>query len=153
MCSLEKRFSYVGLLQTESQDEPYPLPRYGCTFPVFRRMSVRTDSIMTTRTGELTARRTVNIPYCCACFSEEAVQILTTFQTVLAPLGLQASAGKQRVLISRPQPNRFIPGQDSACEKSTQACPALAPLRSDKVRKDSHTRLVCPIPATRGPSP
>jgi len=81
------------------------------------------------------------------------VQILTTFQTVLAPLGLQASAGKQRVLISRPQPNRFIPGQDSACEKSTRVCPALALSRSDKVRKDSHTRLVCPIPATRGLSP
>jgi len=95
----------------------------------------------------------VNIPYCCRCFSEEVVQILTTFQTVLAPLGLQASAGKQRVLISRPQPNRFIPGQDSACEKSTRVCPALALSRSDKVRKDSHTRLVCPIPATRGLSP
>lgn len=108
---------------------------------------------MSTRAGKLTARQTVNIPYCCRCFSEEVVQILTTFQTVLAPLGLQASAGKQRVLISRPQPNRLIPGQDSACKKSTQVCPALALSRSDKVRKDSYTRLVCPIPATRGLSP
>lgn len=108
---------------------------------------------MTTKTGELSAHQTVNIPYFCGCFSEELIQILTTFQRVLAPLGLQASAGKQRVLISRPQPNRFIPGQDSACEKSTQACPALAPPRSDKVRKDSHTRLLCPIPASRELSP
>jgi len=38
-------------------------------------------------------------------------------------LGLQASAGKQRVLISWPQPNRLLPGQNFMCK--SQLKPAL----------------------------
>lgn len=40
MSSHGERFSYVGLLQTESQDEPYPLPRIQMRLHLF---SVQSD--------------------------------------------------------------------------------------------------------------